>query len=192
MNTFPIGIMKVKIHILYQACEYSVLCALPVKSTCLSPLFFFLSHIFTVKCDNHSESFKYIWQSKTRGRKPGKRKTITFYPISSKLTSARGRPNGQKATLFWASYLLKKAVTISVAAAKRSARASCTRTCTWKHKQAHFYNRLCPWNITTPTFSENIIINNAILWQLEANCWGPLVKQMAIKCYPTYSTEAVV
>lgn len=114
---------------------------------------------------------------------------VTFYPISSKLTSARGRPSGQKATLFWASYLLKKVVTISVAAAKRSARASCTKTCTWKNKQAHFYN--CLWNIMTPTFSKNII-SNAILWKLAANCWGPLVKQMAIKCYPTYSTEAVV
>lgn len=191
MNTFPIGIMKVKSHILYQACEYSVLCAPPVKSTCPSALFFFwaTSLLWNVTIIQKALNISGSPKLGEGNREKKDDRCVTFYPISSKLTSARGRPSGQKATLFWASYLLKKVVTISVAAAKRSARASCTKTCTWKNKQAHFYN--CPWNIMTPTFSKNII-SNAILWKLAANCWGPLVKQMAIKCYPTYSTEAVV
>lgn len=147
MNTSPIGIMRVKIHILYQVCEYS-LCVLPVKSTCLSALFFwatfFLWDVTVIQKDlNISGSSKpreENWEEKNDRR-------VTFYSISSKLTSARGRMSGQKATLFWSLYLLKKVVTISVTAAKKSARVSCTKTCTWKNRQVYSSNCLRPWNI---------------------------------------------
>lgn len=48
---------KIKSTLLYQVCEHSLLCVLPVKSTYLSRAFF-LSHTSVVKGGHNSESFK--------------------------------------------------------------------------------------------------------------------------------------
>lgn len=147
MNTFPIGMMKIKtkkkptfytkyVSILTFVCDL-------LSQHAWAHFFFFWATFLTVNGDNtsHSGSTKLGDES---GNK--ERRFLRRLEISSKLTSASGRPNGQNFTLLFTSYLLKRVATISVAAAKRSARASCTNTCTWKNEQMHSYNCLYPSN----------------------------------------------
>lgn len=92
---------------------------------------FSLSHIFTAKGVDNSERIS------LGGRNWGERRRfLRVKTLNSELTSASDRTNGQNMMLFSA---LKRVATISIAAPKKSARASCTKTCTWK-----IQNRLIP------------------------------------------------